>query len=74
MLAAQAEAEAICKQEGGHLAYFNSAEEQDQVEKWLVSEVSRSAAAACIDSVGKCRPQRAILLLMLSCSLLTLHH
>jgi hypothetical protein len=33
------EAEEMCKLEGGHLAYFLSEPEQDNIEKWLVDMV-----------------------------------
>jgi hypothetical protein len=38
------EAEEICKEEGGHLAYFLSESEQDNIEKWLVDMVGRSCS------------------------------
>jgi hypothetical protein len=50
----QAEAEAHCKIEGGHLAYFNNAGEQNLVEQWLVSEVSACSCSDCLQEVTGC--------------------
>jgi hypothetical protein len=45
-LKTQHQAEAHCKLNGGHLAYFNNAAEQNNIEQWLVTEV-RVARLAC---------------------------
>ncbi len=46
-LKTQAEAETHCKLNGGHLAYFNNAADQNNVEQWLVNEVSAPHHKPC---------------------------
>jgi hypothetical protein len=41
-LKTQEEAEEICKEQGGHLAYFLSEAEQDNIEDWLIDQVGGS--------------------------------
>ena len=47
------EAEEVCKDEGGHLAYFLSEPEQDSIEKWLIDMVGGDCTATASPSSGE---------------------